>query len=222
MDKKQKQIIQKTEEYVKETLKNAEKGHDYYHIERVRRIARKICKVENGDLFIVDLGAMLHDIADWKFTGGDDNVAPQKTKEFLESVNADSSTVEHVVNIVKNVSYSSSLKQEENKFSSKELSIVQDADRLDAMGAIGIARAFHYGGHKNRPLYDPEINPRKEISFEEYRATHQIPTVNHFYEKLFLLKDKMNTETGKKIAIHRHKFMEKYLEEFFKEWAGKK
>lgn len=221
MDKKQKQIIQKTEEFVKETLKNSEKGHDYWHIQRVRRLAKKICKEEKGDFFIVELGAMLHDIADWKFTGGDDSIAPAKTKEFLQSINAEPEVIEHVVNIVKNVSYSSSLKQEENKFSSKELLIVQDADRLDALGAIGIARVFHYGGHKNRPIYEPEVSPRKEISFEEYRNT-QIPSVNHFYEKLFLLKDKMNTETGKKIATHRHKFMEKYLDEFYKEWDGKK
>lgn len=212
-------ILNNTIAFVKQKLENAEGGHDWFHIERVYKNAQLIAKDENCDVFIVKLGALLHDIADSKFHDGDESVGPKVAREFLESQKVNEEIIIHVINIIENISFKGG--NFEKKFNSIELDIVQDADRLDALGAIGIARCFNYGGFKNRPLYNPEIAPNLAMTKEEYKA-NQAPTLNHFYEKLLLLKDKMNTETGKKIAQERHHFMEVFLKQFYDEWEGKK
>lgn len=211
-------IINKTIAFVKETLKNAEGGHDWFHIERVYKNSLLIAKTEPVDVFIVSLGALLHDIADSKFHNGDETIGPKIARRFLFEMNVDSSVIEHVIAIIENISFKSSL-DDAKKASSKELDVVQDADRLDAIGAIGIARTFNYGGFKNRAIYDPEIKPNLNMTKEAYKAS-TAPTINHFYEKLLLLKDKMNTETGKTLAKQRHQFMELYLKQFYSEWDG--
>lgn len=162
---------------------------------------------------------MLHDIADSKFHDGDETIGPKTARAFLEVEKVDEATIVHVINIIENISFKGG--NFEKKFSSIELEIVQDADRLDAIGAIGIARCFNYGGFKNRALYNPAIAPKLNMSKEEYKNSES-PTLNHFYEKLLLLKDKMNTETGKKIALERHKYMENFLSQFYAEWEGEK
>ncbi len=210
-------LIDNTIVFVKEKLQNAEAGHDWFHIERVYKNALLIASDENCDLTIVKLGALLHDIADSKFNDGDETVGPKVAREFLESQKASEEIITHVVNIIENISFKGG--NFEKKFTSKELEIVQDADRLDALGAIGIARAFNYGGFKNRQLYNPEIAPKLNMSKEEYKNSES-PTLNHFYEKLLLLKDKMNTPTGKKLAEQRHQFMEHFLAQFYAEWDG--
>ena len=212
-------IIDNTILFVKEKLENAEGGHDWFHIERVYKNAVLISKNEVCDPTIVRLGALLHDIADSKFHDGDETVGPRIAREFLEEQNTAKSTIEHVINIIENISYKGG--NFEKKFLSIELDIVQDADRLDAIGAIGIARAFNYGGFKNRTLYDPKIAPNTKMSKEEYKKNDS-PTLNHFYEKLLLLKDKMNTETGKQIAQERHQYMQGFLSQFYAEWDGEK
>ena len=212
-------IIDKTILFVKEKLENAEGGHDWFHIERVYKNAVLIAQGEGCDLTIVKLGALLHDIADSKFHNGDETVGPRTARTFLTSENVDEATIVHVINIIENISFKGG--NFEKKFHSKELEIVQDADRLDAIGAIGIARCFNYGGFKNRALYNPAIAPKLNMSKEEYKNSDS-PTLNHFYEKLLLLKDKMNTETGKKIALERHKYMENFLSQFYAEWEGEK
>jgi uncharacterized protein len=212
-------LINKTIAFVKEKLNNAEGGHDWFHIERVYKNALLIAKNTDCDLVVVQLGALLHDIADSKFHNGDETIGPKTARLFLESENVSEDTIQHVVNIIENISYKGG--NFEKNFSSKELDIVQDADRLDAIGAIGVARAFNYGGFKNRALYHPEIAPITNMSKEEYKKNNA-PTINHFYEKLLLLKDKMNTETGKQIAAERHRFMETFLAEFYAEWEGVK
>lgn len=215
------QIIANTIDFVKEELVGAEGGHDWFHTERVFNNAKLIAKTEKANPLIVAIGALLHDIADAKFHDGDETVGPKMASEFLFKQNIDSSIIEHVVKIIENISFKSSLSKNQNKFASIELNIVQDADRLDAIGAIGIARCFNYGGFKNREIYNPEIRPNLNMTKEEYKKS-SAPTINHFYEKLLLLKDKMNTKTGRELAKERHTFMEKYLEQFFKEWNGKK
>jgi uncharacterized protein len=211
-------LIHKTIQFVKEKLNDAEGGHDWFHIERVYKNALLIA-AGNGDcdLTVIELGALLHDIADSKFHNGDETIGPKTARSFLESENVSEDIIQHVVNIIENISYKGG--NFEKKFSSVELDIVQDADRLDAIGAIGIARAFNYGGFKNRALYNPEIAPVTSMTKEEYKKNNA-PTINHFYEKLLLLKDKMNTETGKQIAEERHRFMETFLSQFYAEWEG--
>ncbi len=212
------ELIAKTITYVKTELANAEGGHDWFHIERVWKTTRTIAQYEEVDLTIVELGALLHDIADSKFNNGDEETGPAKTRTFLYSLMVDEDTIEHVVQIVKNISFKGG--NQTQTFHSTELAIVQDADRLDALGAIGIARTFNYGGYKGFALYDPAIAPNLNMTKEEYKAS-TAPTINHFYEKLLLLKDRMNTQTGKKMAEERHRFMEIYLEQFYNEWEGK-
>ena len=212
-------LIDKTIAFVKEKLDNAEGGHDWFHIERVYKNSILIAQEEDCDLTVVKLGALLHDIADSKFHDGDETIGPKTARAFLESENVFEETINHVINIIENISFKGG--NFENKFSSKELEIVQDADRLDAIGAIGIARTFNYGGFKNRALYNPSIAPNLNMSKEEYKNSNS-PTLNHFYEKLLLLKDKMNTATGKKIALERHKYMENFLSQFYAEWQGEK
>jgi uncharacterized protein len=212
-------LLDKTNTFVKQKLKHAEGGHDWFHIERVYKNALSIAKAEKCDLLVVQLAALLHDIADSKFNDGDETIGPAIAKHFLQSENVDQAIISHVVNIINNISFKGGNFQQ--NFNSIELQIVQDADRLDAIGAIGIARTFNYGGFKNRPLYDPDIPPNLNMSKEEYK-NNQAPTLNHFYEKLLLLKDKMNTTTGKKIAQERHEYMEGFLKQFYGEWEGER
>lgn len=211
------QIISKTIDFVKETLRNAEGGHDWFHIQRVFKTSQTIAKNENVDLLIVSLGALLHDIADSKFHNGDETIGPKIAKQFLESLGIENEIIKHVILIIENISFKGG--NETQKFTSPELDVVQDADRLDAIGAVGIARCFNYGGFKNRALYDPEIKPNLNMSKEEYKNS-TAPTINHFYEKLLLLKDRMNTKTGKRLAQQRHNFMEQFLDQFYQEWEG--
>ena len=219
MTKDQLEHIELTKLFVKQTLKSAEGGHDWFHIERVYKNALLISKHEKADIYIVSLGALLHDIADSKFHNGDDAIGPEKAREFLFKINVDSVVIDHVVKLIENISFKGG--NVTQNFSSIELNIVQDADRLDALGAIGIARTFNYGGFKNRKLYDPSIKPDLHMTKEAYKAS-TAPTINHFYEKLLLLKDRMNTKTGKQIALKRHHIMEEFLDQFYAEWNGEK
>ncbi|MDU8884572.1 HD domain-containing protein [Yeosuana sp. MJ-SS3] len=212
-------LIDITKRFVKKTLKNAEGGHDWFHTLRVFNNSKLIAKTEDVDMQVVCLGALLHDIADSKFYDGDESMGPKIAREFLFKHDVDSAIIEHVVKIIENISFKGG--NTEQEFNSKELDVIQDADRLDAIGAIGIARCFNYGGYKNRTLFDPSILPKMNMTKEEYK-TSTAPTINHFYEKLLLLKDKMNTKTGKRIAQERHQFMEQFLEQFYAEWDGKK
>lgn len=211
--------LSNTISFVKKTLENAESGHDFYHIERVYKNAQLIAQTENCNLEIVQLAALLHDIADSKFHNGDETIGPKTALEFLSSQNVEQDTIDHVVKIIENISFKGGNFQ--RNFNSIELQIVQDADRLDAIGAIGIARTFNYGGYKNNPMHIPNLEPKLNMTKEEYRK-HQGSTINHFYEKLLLLKDLMNTESGKKIAEQRHQFMLTFLEQFYAEWDGEK
>lgn len=216
---KDNELIDHTTLFVKQTLENAEGGHDWFHIQRVYNNAIKIAQGENVNVVIVALGALLHDIADSKFFKGDETIGPKMASEFLMSQDCDSAIIEHVVQIIKNISFKGG--NQKQSFSSPELDVVQDADRLDALGAIGIARTFNYGGFKNRKLYDPEVKPQLQMTPEEYKAS-TAPTINHFYEKLLLLKDRMNTKTGKAMAQERHNYMEDFLKQFYAEWEGLK
>lgn len=211
------EIIARTVDHVKQELKDAEGGHDWWHIERVWKTAITIGKKENADLQVVELAALLHDIADSKFHNGDESIGPKKAQTFLRDLKLKSPVIHHVVEIIKSISY----KGGHNRASidTVEFKVVQDADRLDAIGAIGIARAFSFGGYKNRELYNPSIRPNLNMSREEYKKSTS-PTINHFYEKLLLLKERMNTSTGKAMAQERHEFMEKFLDQFYKEWEG--
>ncbi len=215
-----KAIIEKTKLFVQKELENAEGGHDWFHILRVYNTALLISKNEAVDSFVVALGALLHDIADSKFYDGDESVGPGKARDFLLENKVDSKVISHVINIIKHVSFKGG-HVDKSAFSSLELAVVQDADRLDAIGAIGIARTFNYGGFKNRKLYDPSIPVNLQMSKAEYKVS-TAPTINHFYEKLLLLKDKMNTKTAQKIALARHAFMEEFLDRFYAEWRGEK
>ncbi|MDM1378861.1 HD domain-containing protein [Myroides marinus] len=214
MDKRIDQVIL----YVKNELQQAESGHDWFHIERVYKNALHIVEGEGEvDLVVVKLIALLHDIADSKFHGGDETVGPNKAKRLLEELSFDSVTIEHVVKGIENISFKGG--NFNQVFRSKELDIVQDADRLDAIGAIGIARTFNYGGYKNNLIYDPKIEPKIGMSKEEYK-NNVGTTINHFYEKLLRLKDLMNTDTGRQLAEGRHRFMESFLSQFYDEWEG--
>ena len=215
-----KKDIQNTICFVKKTLERSEGGHDWFHINRVYKNALLIAKNEKVDLFVVQLGALLHDIADAKFYDGDESIGPKKARDFLESQQVEETVISHVENIILFISYKSSF-DHNRSFSSPELNVIQDADRLDAIGAIGIARCFNYGGFKNRSLYDPEIRPKLQMTKEEYKNS-TAPSINHFYEKLLLLKDNMNTKTGKIIAQKRHSFMDEFLQQFLDEWEGLK
>jgi uncharacterized protein len=210
-------ILENTIHFVKDQLKGAEGGHDWFHIERVYNNALLISKKETGNIFVVSLAALLHDIADSKFHNGDESIGPKIAKEFLQTQNIKLEIIEHVVNIIKNTSFKGGNFTKD--FESKELDIVQDADRLDAIGAIGIARCFNYGGFKEREIYNPKIKPNLKMTKEEYKNANA-PSINHFYEKLLLLKNRMNTNTGKALAEKRHAFMLHYLDQFYREWNG--
>lgn len=211
------QLITATEQFVKKELAEAEGGHDWWHIYRVWKLARKIAAGEQVDMLVVELSALLHDIADSKFHGGDESVGPRKARTFLESIATPEPVIQHVVDIIVNISFKGG--HNNGTFYSPELGVVQDADRLDAIGAIGIARTFNYGGFKNRAIYDPAIPPNLNMTKEQYKHS-TAPTINHFYEKLLLLKDRMNTDTGRQLAVERHAFMETFLDKFYQEWEG--
>lgn len=201
--------------FVKEKLEGAEAGHDWFHIERVWKLAKKIAEQEGGNLEVIELSALLHDIADPKFHNGDETLALKISQNFLEEIHVNAKLIEQVLFVIKNISFKNRAEAPENP--PLELQIVQDADRLDAIGAIGIARTFNFGGFKNNLMYHPEIKPNLGMNKEEYKKSNGT-TINHFYEKLLLLKDLMNTETAKKIASERHDFMLQFLDEFYKEW----
>lgn len=211
-------IIKKTEEFVRDKLKGEGSGHDFWHVYRVWKNAIQIARREKADLFVVELAALLHDVADWKFCGGDDNEGPRQARAWLSSLDVEDSITDHVCSIIKNISFKGA--GVGSKIETLEGKVVQDADRLDAIGAIGIGRTFAYGGHKGREMHDPSQKPKIHKTFEQYKNSNST-SVNHFYEKLLLLKDLMNTETAKEIAETRNQFMEKFLKEFFKEWEGK-
>jgi uncharacterized protein len=213
----QNNITQKTADFVKREFGDDSSGHDWWHIYRVWKNAIAICEREQADLFIVELAALLHDLDDWKFNESGDET-PHRAIAWMESCGVDAQTIQAVGDIIMNVSYKGA--QVENKMKTLEGFIVQDADRLDAIGAIGIGRAFAYGGYRNRPMYDPEAENQMHASFEEYKNSKSA-TINHFYEKLLLLKDKMNTITAKRIAEQRHEVMLKFLDQFMVEWEGK-
>ena len=211
-------LLKNTIDFLKTTLADAEGGHDWWHIYRVWQLSKKIAITENVNLLVVELGALLHDIADSKFHGGDESIGPKLAKDFLNSQSVDQDITNHVISIIQHISFGGG--NQTISFKSHELDVVQDADRLDALGAIGIARTFNYGGFKNREIYNPDIKPNLNMTKEEYK-TSKAPTLNHFYEKLLLLKDRMNTSTGKMMAQKRHDFMVQYLEKFYAEWEGK-
>ena len=215
----QQKIIDQTENFVKEQLASAEGGHDWFHIYRVWKTAIAIGKEEQADLFIVNLGALLHDIADAKFHNGNEEIGPQKATAFLKSLHVEQTVIDQIIGIIRYISFKN--RHQQPGFESKELQVIRDADRLDAIGAIGIARAFNYGGYKGRALYNPSIKPKLNKTKEEYKAATE-PTINHFYEKLLLLKDMMHTNAAKKMAEQRHRYMEDFLEQFYDEWEGRR
>lgn len=208
-------LIQDTIAFVKQKLQNAEAGHDWFHINRVYKNSLFIANTENCNLQVVALGALLHDIADSKFYNGDETIGPKVARDFLELQQVAEAIIKQVVFIIENISFKGGNFKKNTP--TIELQIVQDADRLDAIGAIGIARTFNYGGFKNRQLYNPAVAPNLKMTKDEYK-NNEAPTINHFYEKLLLLKDKMNTSTGKKLAQQRHDYMEGFLTQFFMEW----
>jgi uncharacterized protein len=211
------EILKQTDTHVRSLLSGEGSGHDWWHVDCVRKTALHIAKEEKADLFIVELGALLHDIADWKFHKGDDSVGPRMAREWLQKLGVDEQTINHVCEIIKDISFKGAGVKTAMK--TKEGMIVQDADRIQALGAIGVARCFAYGGSKAREIYNPDIKPTMHQSFEQYKSANGT-SLNHFYEKLLLLKDRMNTAAGKKIAEKRHAYMEQFLEQFYKEWNG--
>ena len=211
----QKKVLEDTENFIRVRFEKDGSGHDWWHIHRVRNLAIRFANIEGGDLFIVEMAALLHDLDDWKLSG-DEQMG--QTKAWLIQIGLPNEQSEKILSIIAEVSFKGA--GVETAATSLEAAIVQDADRLDAIGAVGIARTFAYGGNKGRLLYHPDENPEMHSSFEAYQKT-TAPTINHFYEKLLLLRDRMNTSTAKKMAEGRHQFMEKYLEQFFSEWEGK-
>lgn len=214
-----KETIQHIVNLIKVKFEKEGSGHDWWHIYRVWQTSITIARQEKANLFVTELGALLHDVADWKFHNGDENAGGRETEKILNSLSINMATVNAVKDIVNQISYKGA--GVKTPMNSLEGMIVQDADRLDAIGAIGIARTFAYGGYKSREIYNPQVKPHLHQSFEEYKNS-TAPTINHFYEKLLLLKDRMNTPTGKEMAIQRHQFMETYLDHFFAEWDGSK
>lgn len=209
------QIINNTIDFVKKKLEGAEAGHDWFHIERVWKLSKKIAEKEKANLTIVELGALLHDIADPKFHNGDEDIGPNTARHFMESQDLHEDAISEVIYIIKNISFKNRKDAPQEK--SIELQIVQDADRIDAIGAIGIARTFNFGGYKNNPMYDPSNAPKLNMSKDEYKKSNGT-TINHFYEKLLLIKDLMNTTTGKSLAEKRHQYMLGFLDQFYNEW----
>lgn len=212
-------VIDEAARHIQQLFANEGSGHDWWHIYRVWKMAIRLADAEGADLFVVELAALLHDIADWKFHGGDLTVGPRVAREWLQSQDVAPDIIEHVCQIIGQLSYKGS--GVATDMPTVEGRVVQDADRLDAIGAMGIARAFAYGGHDGRLMYDPNHPPEVHGSAQEYRNSRG-PTINHFYEKLLLLKDRMQTAAGKAMAQQRHDFMELYLAQFYAEWEGQK
>ena len=208
-------LLQGTESFIRETLAGDSSGHDWWHIDRVRRNALHIAFSEGADLFVVELAALLHDVADWKFHGGDDTAGPRAARAWLTQNEVNTDTIDQVCEIIASLSFKGAGVPTEMK--TIEGKCVQDGDRLDAIGAIGIARAFAFGGHFGRAMYDPDVSAEQHQSFAAYKSKSG-PTINHFYEKLLLLKDRMQTDTGRQLAAERHLFMEGFLKQFFAEW----
>ncbi len=218
------QAIDRTVNFVQDFFQKEETGHDWWHIQRVRTLALEIAAEEDADPFIVEMGALLHDIGDYKFFNGNEQQGQKVLAKFLHSLNLFPEVTRKILNIAINISYMKTLYKEKRFHKmqkSPEFMAVSDADRLDAMGAIGIARAFTFGGYYHRPIYNPDIPPNSDISREEYMTTES-PSINHFYEKLLKLKEMMYTDYGKQLALGRHRFLEEYLERFYAEWEGKK
>lgn len=213
------EVLNKTETHIHKLLSGEGSGHDWWHIHRVRNTALKLARDEGADLFITELGALLHDIADHKFHGGDENAGPLAAEAFLRSIKTEPEVISEVCTIIREVSYKGA--GVATPVSSKEAAVVQDADRLDAIGAVGIARTFAYGGYSGQPMHDPDLNPQLHEDFDSYKSNRS-STINHFYEKLLLLKDRMNTESGRRMAEDRHNYMQNYLKRFMEEWQGKK
>jgi len=213
----QQEIIDRTATFIKEQLSGESSGHDWWHVYRVWKSAVRIGKQEQADLFVVELAALLHDIADWKFHDGNDEVGPQRAAEWLQTLQVDANIIAHICQIIRDISFKGA--GVTTTMHSIEGKVVQDADRLDAIGAIGIARTFAYGGSKGREMYNPDVSPLLHDSFEAYKQ-NQSHTINHFYEKLLLLKERMNTATARQLAEQRHRVMEEYLDQFYREWEG--
>lgn len=207
-------MISETEVFVRKEMETDGSGHDWWHIYRVRNLALKISESEGGDRFLIEMAALLHDLDDWKLSDGGNF---SKTKKWLNALKLPNETISRLTEIISQVSFKGA--GVETIPFSLEAKIVQDADRLDAIGAIGIARTFAYGGNRGRLIFDPEIKPEKHADFEAYKKNNG-PTINHFYEKLLLLKDRLNTKAARKLAERRHRFTETFLEEFFREWNG--
>jgi len=224
MESGSKEIIEKTEKFVQDFFEQEATGHDWWHTHRVRKLALRIAREEKADPFIVEMAALLHDIGDYKFSGGDEKQGQEKVARYLNSLPLDSSLIQKILNVITNTSFMKTLSLDDNTAigeKSPEFKAVSDADKLDALEAIGIARAFTYGGYYRRPIYDPGIPPNPHISQEEYKTTEN-PSLNHFYEKLLKLKDMMYTNYGKRLAQGRHRFIEEYLKRFYQEWRGEK
>ena len=210
-------VLKKTADHVRQLLATDSSGHDWWHIQRVWNNALHLAEREGADLFVVQLAALLHDIADWKFHQGDETLGPQRAAAWLSGLGVDAATIDHVCDIIRRLSFKGA--GVATPMSTLEGQVVQDADRLDAIGAIGIARAFAYGGHASRAMHDPDVPAEQHASFAAYKKNSG-PTINHFYEKLLLLKDRMNTPTGRQLAEARHRFMEQFLDRFYSEWNG--
>jgi uncharacterized protein len=214
------EAIDRTADFVRAKFEGEGSGHDWWHMYRVWQLSKKIVAEETeADPFVVELGALLHDIDDWKFNDGDEEAGPKAARAWLESLEVDNEVIEHIEDIIRTVSYKgagvpSNMKTIEGK-------IIHDADKIDALGAIGIARTFAYGGAKDRPIYDPDQKPVQHATFEEYKSNGGA-SINHFYEKLLLLKDRMYTDAGKQIAEERHQYMEAFLSQFYAEWDGRR
>lgn len=213
----QRDAIAQTAEHVRRVLSGDGTGHDWHHVERVRRVALRLAAAEGADPFVVELAALLHDVADWKFHGGDDTAGPRAAREWLSSLGVDAATIEHVASIVAGLSFKGAGVATE--MPTVEGRVVQDADRLDALGAIGVARTFAYGGHRGQPLHDPEVAPTLHADFAAYKRPGGT-SLNHFYEKLLLLKDRMQTQTGRRWAEARHAYIEQFAARFLSEWDG--
>lgn len=212
------ELIQKTAGYVEAKMSGEGSGHDWWHVYRVWQNAKAILVHEEADSFVVEMAALLHDIADWKDHNGDTEIGPQVASEWMTQIGVDTKTVNEVADIIRHLSFKGA--GVENKINTIEGKIVQDADRLDAIGAIGIGRTFAFGGSRGRVMYDPDMPPTLHDSAESYLKSNTSPTINHFYEKLFLLKDQMHTQTARSIAEDRHKFMEQFVDRFYAEWNG--
>ena len=210
-------VVARTEAYLRQRFAGDQTGHDWWHTDRVRRLALRIGREEGVDLRVVELAALLHDVADWKFHGGDDEIGPRLAREWLAGLGVEHATVSHVVAIVADLSFKGA--GVARPMTTREGAVVQDADRLDAIGAIGIARAFAYGGAKGRAMHDPKTPPVLHATAEQYKRAAG-PTINHFHEKLLLLRDRMNTEPARRLAAERHRVMERFLEAFQDEWNG--